>query len=339
MNALLEALPGTRLPVSEVMTALSRLWENDPVLPPGKGITDFRASQMNVILHCGLKTTPEELLERFHNTLEMGQRYPCRLIVLCPESRGSESQPGDPSLESKIFSQCYVGDRGRQHICLEAIFLSYIPSTPGFLENQVSIWLDNDLPTYHWLHRVPLERVEAYGRGFLHRCRKIIYDSSVEPDGYGEQAREIEGVPGELSKWRDLALARGLPLRQSIGQFLSSFEPKRLVEGLDKVVLEHRHNLTGEARCLMSWLRDRLKDCGGAELPADHFQLVPVENDSETSFRFLWSYTDSKHFRWWANLESSLAMLEGDFGTGAFSHPQTLKLLSPSESLGEAFFF
>jgi len=336
---LLEALPGTRLPVPEVMTALSRLWENDPVLPPGKGITDFRASQMNVILHCGLKTTPEELLERFHNTLEMGQRYPCRLIVLCPEPRGPDTDSGDPALESKIFSQCYVGDRGRQHICLEAIFLSYIPSQPGFLENQVSIWLDNDLPTYHWLHRVPMERVEVYGKGFLQRCRKIIFDSSVEPEGYAEQAREREGVPGELSKWRDLAYARGLPLRQSIGQFLSSFEPRLLVEGLQTVVLEHRRNLTGEARCLLGWIRDRLRDCGRDALSECSFELVALPDDAETSLRLLWNYQGSKHFRWWANIESSLAIVEGDLGTGHFSHPQSLRLLAPAESLGEAFFF
>jgi hypothetical protein len=226
MNTLLNSLPGKQLPVSDVMEALRKLWDNDGIKPTGsdQSTTEFRASQMNVVLHCGVDTHPDEIRMRFNTVLELGHRYPCRLIVLCPNLDGND---GD-ELQSKIFSQCYVGERGRQHICLEAIILSYLPSDRAFLEDQVSVWLDNDLPTYHWLHRVPVDRVHAYGKNFLQRCKRIIYDSSVEPDGYAEEVRRVTNSGPVSSRWRDLAYSRSLPFRQSIGQYLSAYATRKI---------------------------------------------------------------------------------------------------------------
>ena len=37
--------------------------------------------------------------------------------------------------------------------------LGYTPDDAEFLEHQISVWLESDLPTYHWFHRVPEERI------------------------------------------------------------------------------------------------------------------------------------------------------------------------------------
>lgn len=334
MNVLLEALPGEKLPVSEVMASLGRLWEGE-----GAGLdqrkTDFRASQMNVILHCGLDTKPDELRKRFDTLLEMGHRYPCRIIVLCPDSRADHHA----ELESKIYSQCYIGERGRQHVCIEGIVLSYVPSERGFLENQVSIWLDNDLPTYHWLHRVPVDRVKSYGKSFLQECKRIVYDSSVEPEGYAEQVRAITNSGPESTRWRDLAHSRGLPLRQSVGQFLSAYDPALLVNGLTRISLKYRGNLKGEAHCLLAWAKGRLTDCAGKEPFNPELVTEVLSDEDETSLLMEWSYDNGHQFHWWVNLDTELSVIKVNYGQGEQVHPLSMKLLAPAESLGEAFFF
>lgn len=334
MNTLLEALPGEKIPVSRVIQTLGRLWENEDVESGGRR-TDFRASQMNVILHCGMDTNPEELRERFDVLLEVGHRYPCRIIVLCPDSSAEERT----ELECKIYSQCYIGDRGRQHICIEAIILSYVPSERGFLENQVSILLDNDLPTYHWLHRVPVERVIAYGKSFLQRCKRVIYDSSVEPPDYAVQVRAVTNSGPDSSRWRDLANSRGLPLRQSVGQFLSTYPADLLAEGLNKITLKHRHNLKGEALCLLEWTKNRLADCAKDDEFRPEIEIQELENEDETSLLMEWGYDNGHLFHWWLNLDTALSMIKVDYGQGVQTHPLTMKLLGAPESLGEAFFF
>ncbi len=334
MNILMDSLPGKQLPVSDVMEALRKLWDNDGVKSTA-GATEFRASQMNVILHCGIDTHPDELRHRFNTVLEMGHRYPCRLIVLCPNLNGTD---GD-ELQSKIFSQCYVGERGRQHICLEAIILSYLPAEREFLEDQVSVWLDNDLPTYHWLHKVPVDRVKAYGKNFLQRCKRIIYDSSIEPEGYAEAVRQVTNSGPVSSRWRDLAQSRSLPFRQSIGQYLSAFEPIHLVEGLQKITIRYQKDLKGEADCLFQWTQGRLLDCTHDQGLDVEFELVEVNEEDETSLAMEWTYSNAHRFQWWVNLQTGLSIIESDYGQGLIAYPLTIKMLSPAESLGEAFFF
>ena len=122
------------------------MWEGDasPDSP-----SEFRASQMNVVLHFGLDVTPEDAKLRFDALIRFAQRYPSRIIVLCPTR---ELQSG---MSAKLFSQCYIGETHREMCCCEALLLGYKSEDVGYLANQVSIWLEGDLPTYHWLSGVP----------------------------------------------------------------------------------------------------------------------------------------------------------------------------------------
>src|SRR5690606_27011084 len=131
MAELIDALPGVELPVGEVTNHLASMWETGPSGSP----SEFRASQMNVVLHFGLEVTPEEARERFDSLIRFAQRYPSRIIVLCP-SRTRD----DGTMASKLFSQCYIGDSHREMCCCEALLLSYKSENFGYLSNQVSVW-------------------------------------------------------------------------------------------------------------------------------------------------------------------------------------------------------
>lgn len=183
MSSLIDTLPGMRLPVAEVTSALAEMWQVDS--PEGyKAPSEFRASQMNLILHLGPATSDEDARQQFDVAINFAQRYPCRIIVLCVvKEKGSSSHE---LLEAKLFTQCYPSKDQDKMCCCEALILGYTSGEPNYLANQVSIWLENDLPTYYWVHRVPANRIRADYLSFIEslNSRRIVYDPSVEDDGY-----------------------------------------------------------------------------------------------------------------------------------------------------------
>ena len=103
MERLIDKLPGVAMSVESVTDTLRHMWDADA--GGGQGPMDFRASQLNLILHFGLSTTVGEGQEHFNTAIRFAQKYPCRIVVLCPlESVGAESE-----FEGKLFSQCYIG--------------------------------------------------------------------------------------------------------------------------------------------------------------------------------------------------------------------------------------
>src|ERR1700722_10413600 len=90
MSNLLDTLPGMSLRLTEVPGMLSRMWQGDN-LPGEEGPSSFRASQMNLVLHFGLATTPEEAQQIFDQAIEFAQVYPCRIVALCPIKDGADS--------------------------------------------------------------------------------------------------------------------------------------------------------------------------------------------------------------------------------------------------------
>ena len=170
MKDLIDELPGLDLPVGEVTDRLELMWDSDASGSPSA----FRASQMNVVLHFGWDVTAEQAQERFTTLLTFAQRYPSRIIVLCP-SRSIK----DGSMRAKLFSQCYIGDSHREMCCCEALLLGYEPDNCGYLANQVSVWLEPDLPSYHWFCGVPSARIEQYSDNLLKGVRRSIYDLSL----------------------------------------------------------------------------------------------------------------------------------------------------------------
>lgn len=330
-KSIFDVMPGERLPVSKVMDTLSTMWQVP--FQEGKDTpSGFRASQMNLVLHFGLQVTLEEALNTFNVSIEFAQRYPCRLIVLCPRGR----EVSDKLLEAKLFSQCYIGETMRDMCCCEALMLGYPTRVAGFLDNQVSIWLESDLPTYHWFCKVPSQRIEEIHMGFIKRCRRAIYDSSVEGDDY-------DNIPWENpDAVKDLAFARLLPVRQSLGQFFSAFAPDVLVKGLKTVKVLHGSKTWGEASNLSAWLSACLKDCAAAGgVPFDaQFELVEGCSADSNCLELEWTFEGKeKRFSWGFCQSSNSAQINASFGNGEISVPLPARFLSAEKALSEALFF
>jgi hypothetical protein len=329
MNRLLEQLPGVAMPVDEVTRTLRHMWDADTGMETNP--TDSRASQMNVILHFGLETTPEEAKERFETAIRFAQRYPSRIVVLCP----TEVQSGDLEFEGKLFSQCYIGKHLRDLCCCEALLLGYSPEQSDFLESQVSVWLESDLPIYHWLHRVPSTRISQHYLKFLKKCRGILYDGSID---------NFDGVEWPIpDRVKDLAMARTLPLRQHMGQFLSGFSEEELVTGLKSMDFQFSKEIEHPAQHLMKWHRTAVQRCfqdpeafAQVEFNAS---LFPDENSNDC-LRISWKFEDPGNFlilHYNRSLKSGIIL--GRLASGAFAHPLHVEPLSSEATLSEAMFF
>jgi hypothetical protein len=318
--ALLDELPGIMMPVSKVADALRDLWRPDP--GSGTESTKFRAVQTNLILHFGLEASETEAQGVLDLALEFAQRYPCRLICLCPSL-----EDHDHLMRGKLFSQCYLAGGARHPVCCEALMLGYSPEESEFLEHQVSIWLESDLPTYHWFHRVPAHRIRESYMPFLKMVRRVVFDSSLE--GYAHEELSWPCPRGA----RDLAGARLLHVRQSLAQFLSSYSPRILTEGLHSLNVRHGQGLAGEAENLMRWAKNRLVAAGAAE-------TFSAEVSKQTDgLRMEWLFEGSTNFLVELNNELCTGRIRANFGTGATDYPLHIKKVSSQLSLAEALFF
>jgi hypothetical protein len=329
MNPLMQSLPGLEMPVESVVETLAHMWDVPSV--DGGHRMDFRASQMNLVLHFGLETRPGEALEQFETVVSFAQTYPCRIVVLCP----GEESGGGTEFRGKLFSQCYIGKYLRDLCCCEALILGYSPERSDFLENQISIWLESDLPIYHWLHRVPAARIERHYLGFLKRCRKVLFDGEREGERY-------DAIPWpDPTRVADLAMARTLPFRQHIGQFLSTFPPAILAEGLQSIDFRHGAGQARLAWHLRCWHRKALEKCLADPARIDSIPMRTTETDSsEDEIQIVWTYAvPSKHLRILYLPGAARGHIGGDLGNGPFAHSLHIDPMSPAAVLSEALFF
>lgn len=335
MATVFEALPGIEVAVPDVIRTLADIWELDRRDAGPGAPSAFRASQMNLLLHLGLGTSPEEGAERFCAAVRFAQRYPCRIVVLVPvEARSESAAP----LQAKVFAECHIGPSRRSMTCCEAILLSYAWKTRAFLENHVSTLLETDLPLYYWPHHFVVgSRIGDY-LFFTQAAKRILVDSAVE------QPELVQAAWPRPEAVRDLVFARLLPVRQALGQFLGAYAPADLVEGLTAVEVSAAPAYRAEGRVLARWMSDRIAACqaaaGRTAETAPPLMTRDCPADAPHCFRVEWRYAGtSKSFRWTADLASGLAETEADFGGGRLRLPTTIKLLSEEAALAEAMFF
>ncbi len=331
MSRIFDNLPGVPMSVESVTDTLRHMWDMES--GAGSNPSDFRASQLNLILHFGMTTTADEARETFETAIRFAQRYPCRIVVLCP----FDESEAEEEFEAKLFSQCYIGNDMRDVCCCEALILGYSPEQSDFLENQVSIWLESDLPVYHWLHRVPADRVSHHYLGFLGRCRRVLFDGEIEGEDYD---RIVWPDPSRVA---DLAYARILPLRQSLGQFLSGYPKDELVNGLQSLKFQYTRGLRRQVYNLMNWHRSALGNCFPKQADIDSvvfaFEQLVAEN-SDNCMRIDWEYKDPEHYlKWEFNRSHRAGMIRSNLPSGVFEHPLHIEPLKPEVGLSEAMFF
>ena len=327
MSELIDGLPGIGLSVKEVTQRLATMWEAGPGIPP----SEFRASQMNLVLHFGLDVTPVEARDRFDSVIRFAQRYPSRVIILCPAR-----QDLGGSMTAKLFSQCYIGESHREMCCCEVLLLHYNSEDFGYLSNQVSVWLEGDLPTYHWFSHVPAYRVEKYFDNLLTGVRRIVYDSSIEPDNL----RQLDWPHPD--RVYDLAVARLLPVRQSIGQLLGNYSMETLCRELKSVTIRHCLEMKGEALGLMEWVRGCLSECRKCVSDASSEPEWTIEScldNSECSLSLECTYSDSRYLKWHQSTDGNRGEMRVSLGKSEEWIPVRVNLLSMEQALAEALFF
>lgn len=327
MAEVFEVLPGIVLPVREVASRLASMWETDEPDSP----LSVHASQMNVVLHFGLNIKPEPARERFDTLVKFAQRYPCRIIVLCPSTVEMGS-----AMESKLFSQCYIGESHREMCCCEASILRYNPSEIKHLFNQVSVWLEGDLPTYYWFSEISLEQAKNYLKGVEKLgVRRCVFDRS------DELSELIASTCPDQYSIIDLAEASLLPVRQIIGQFLSRYPVRNICDGLNAVRLCYS-GASGEGRSLLKWVKSCLEECRGREKDVafqPEFHLETIKPDSTYSLTMEFIYADRRYFVFSRFEDGLRSELKASFGESDELVHAPLKPLSLEQALAEAFFF
>ena len=328
MKDLIDSFPGLDLPVSEVISCLESMWHSDTL----GASSAFRASQMNVVLHFGWKVTQSHARERFDELLAFAQRYPCRIIVLCPTRSIL-----DGSMRAKLFSQCYIGDSHREMCCCEALFLGFRPDGCGYLGNQVSVWLEPDLPVYHWFCGVSSNRIEQYFDTLLVGVRRTIFDSSYE-----EEDITLLDWP-DPNRLEDLAKARLLPVRQVLGQYLSSYDSEDLRCCLKKVTIRHIDTMCGEAWQLINWIKGCLTTCRSLKeagaIPIEFKVKVITDPDPVESLSLVFEYSDSREFKWRKFNDVPMGEIESSIGGKIEKISTRIKPLAADQMIAEALFF
>jgi hypothetical protein len=213
--------------------------------------------------------------------------------------------------------------------CIEAVILGYPQESRAFLEDQVSIIVEADLPIYYWVHRMSQVHKIATYQWLLRNSGRFLLDTAVSTP----EARTFPWPRPD--GFRDLAHARLLPVRQSIGQFLSAYAPETIARGLQSVVLICQPGLTAEGRVLLEWTRMRLEACGAA---APACEIRPAAAGATLSMEMEFTYADGRYFHWCADFARNRAVFESDLGGCRQTLPMTAGLLTTEAALGEAIF-
>ena len=321
-------LPGIEVPVGGITQSLARLWEGESAGGMGAP-AEFRASQMNLILHLGLPTTSEDGLAQFAGALRFTQRYPARIVVLCPRAEGG----ADLAMRAKIYSECFIGKTRREMSCIEAVLLSYPQEHREFLEDQVSVIVEEDLPIYYWVHRMSQVHKIASYEWLLRNAKRFLLDTAVStPEARTHAWPRRDG-------FRDLAEARLLPVRQAIGQFLSAYPPRVIVRDLRTVIVAGAPGCAAEARVLLDWVRVRLEACGAPADGGPTYEVRKTAAGATSSLELTFSYDDGRRFLWRAEFTQGNSYFESTIGGARQTLPMTTSLLGTEAALGEAIFY
>lgn len=325
MSEIFNALPGIEVPVGSIKKSLTKMWDDTADAGgPAPQHDAAKATQVNFVVQFGLHTTVEDAREQFQTAVRFSRRYPCRVVVLCPMPDDST----ETEMRAKIYGECHLGKSKGDTRCCEFVMLNYPFSVRQFVENQVSICLSTDLPLYYWPHRfISSARISQF-QFLLNRSKRVLLDSAITP----EDALTFPWPKPEAV--RDLAHARLLPVRQTIGQFLSAYAPAKIIDGLRGVKLVHQPAVAAEARVLAKWLQSRLAACGAANVPV----LLSAQAEG-ASFELDFDYANAQRFHWCGDLAHGSGKFEADYGTGKTTLPTAVSLLSPEAALGEAMFF
>lgn len=318
------------MPISEISRQLQEMWKGGEH-PQSAAPSEFRASQLNLIIHMGGDTTAEEAQKIFDTAIEFTQRHPGRIILLAPSTAVDDHVK---TLDGKLFTQCYIGESHREMCCCEALLLEYDDDEPRSLFNQVSIWLESDLPVYHWFHRMSTKAVKNKYLAFVKNAKRVLFDSGIESDDYNK-------IPTpDAWRIRDLADARLLPVKQSIGQVLSTFDPAKIIEGLSSITITTDVSNAASAGPLKKWLNLCLENTEGfSKLSKAPEITIITDEESAFSLHVEFHYSNNQGFSWSLCKNGTEAVANSNLGNRTGEHRVTFREPEPNAILAEAVFF
>lgn len=329
MPTVFNALPGIEVPAGEINKTLDNMWASAAAGGrPSPANDDAKATQINLVLHLGFGTTCEDAAAQFQTAVNFSRRYPCRVVVLCPLPLDDTSAG---RIRAKVYGECHLGKTRGDTRCVEFVALSYPMSARRYLESQVSVCLSADLPLYYWVHRFSSARRLNDYQYLLQRSKRVILDSAIIPEGFGDYAWPR---PQAL---RDLAHARTLPIRQMIGQFLSACPPGEIVENISGVRVAHAPRYHAEAAALLAWLRERLVACGMPESVSAGLDAAAA-GGAPLSIRFDYG-GGGRRFHWEGDPVAGASLVDASLCRGPVRMCAPVSLLPPEAALGEAMFF
>ncbi len=325
-----KALQGIETPVSKVLEQLSAMWEAPLDAGASKPPSEYRASRMNLILHIGLDASVDEAKTTFRSVIDFSRRYPCRVLALCAQEEAGDQEG---QMACKIYSECYIGKSRNEMSCCEAIILGYPMRDRQYLENQVSIFLESDLPTYYWPYRFDSPKRLSDYQVFFKESQRIVFDSARE----SFSPEEID-LP-EPAKLHDLSYSRLLSIRQCIGQFLSAFPPARIVDGLEAITFRSGSRFSAEGRALLKWLEGDLSLCYeyASVSPSASFEQDAEDSGEAPSLEF--RYTNDNGLNCSLHIDSNSAHIKANIGGESHSMTAAIRLLDSKDALAEALFF
>lgn len=320
-HPVIDALPGFAVKVSAALQSLDKAWADE-------GDEAARASQMNLVLMFGASVTPADAQARFDEAILFAQRYPCRLVVLAARPAAE----ADAAPEAKVNVVCFFDPARRGKRCCEALLLAHGRPTKE-LASLVSTWLEGDLPTNLWVHGVTDDEMSPW-LPWTARCRRVVADRSLIGDGFFGLAFP---VPTSV---RDLSVARCLPVRQALGQYLAAIPPADLARGLRSVVVSHGEGMRGEAHGLLAWMRECLTHCAG--LSRSHLGATFALSTQVAAGDCLgaeWTYADGAVFRWEHAERCTRASISFTRSHDAQVITQRVAFMGTADALSEAVFF
>lgn len=331
-NEIYRGLPGVEVPVGKALVSLSDMWEAPASSEGSRAPSEFRASRMNFILHFGFEATTEEATELFNSVIRFSRRYPCRIIALCPSKDENATGQG---IVCKIFSECYIGEGSGDMSCCEAIIFGYTLKEKQYLEDQISIFLESDLPTYYWPYRFDSPENLSDYQSFFKNVNRVVIDTASE--SYQPDALDIP----EPEKVHDLAFARTLSVRQSIGQFFSAFPVDQIVDGLKGIEMVAPENFEAEMHALNTWIQGVLGDCRNcveeSNSEKSYTHNLTIKTESVPTLQFV--YSNDNFAECVLDFNSGVAHLKANIGGNEHTMNAAIHLLDPDSALAEALFF
>lgn len=329
MQALFDRLPGEVVALKDVQSTLKEMWNmNQEVGPCLSQRPDFRAMQMNLILQLGSTLRAEEGLASFSQAIDFSCAHPCRILVLCP----CEPSETHLLLQAKLFSQCYIGRGTKNMSCCDAIILNYSETENNFLEDQVSIWLDNDLPTHHWVRGVAASRLQKEYFNCLSICNTILYDSALEEEAY----KTIQWPPGVSVQ--DFCYLRTLQARQALGFHLGAYPPSLIIKDLKAVHCSFPPSFKQEAAYCVDWIKDALHACFELSKAQETLSYTAQAKPEGDIFSLAFEYKSSVYFRFSYDIKSGSGQIEAQLDENSKYHPLEIYTLSSEQILSQAIF-